>query len=319
MKLFRSLSSVVAVVVAIAIVVALVLVFTQRGGTRTVVADFPRTIALYQGSEVKILGVKVGSVDSVTPVGTKVQVRFHYDDQYKVPADAKAVVISPSIVGDRFVQLIPGYRGGPVLQNNAHLGIDRTGTPLELDQIFGSINTLDKALGPHGANKSINGGPGALTRLLDSTARNFGGEGVQFNQTLRNLGKLTQTLADNKHALFGSAAQIEKFVNALSRNDRTVRRFADSLASGSQLLAGDRQDLAAAVHNLAVAMHQVRGFVHSNRGALSRNIHGLTQISNTIVKRRRSLNEILTDAPAALNNLALTYDKNTGTLDTRDN
>ncbi|MGH3629482.1 MAG: hypothetical protein ACRDRL_18845, partial [Sciscionella sp.] len=42
-------------------------------------------------------------------------------------------------------------------------------------------------------------------------------------------------------------------------------------------------------------------------------------ISNTIVKRRRSLNEILTDAPAALNNLALTYDKNTGTLDTRDN
>ena len=79
--------------------------------------------------------------------------KFHYDSKYKVPADAKAVVISPSIVGDRFIQLTPAYDGGQALPDNARLGLDRTATPLELDQIFGSINDLTKALGPEGANK----------------------------------------------------------------------------------------------------------------------------------------------------------------------
>ena len=64
--------------------------------------------------------------------------KFYYDGEYKVPADAKAAVISPSIVGDRFIQLTPAYTGGAQLENNAKLGEDRTATPLELDEIFGS-------------------------------------------------------------------------------------------------------------------------------------------------------------------------------------
>ena len=126
------------------------------------------------------------------PSGTKVRVEITYDAKYKVPADAKAAVISPSIVGDRFVQLTPAYTEGAALADNAKLGVDRTATPLELDEIFGSLNDLNIALGPDGANKADAGGVGPLTRLLDSTARNFGGQGVQFNKTLKNLGALHQ-------------------------------------------------------------------------------------------------------------------------------
>ncbi len=128
-----------------------------------------------------------------------------YDGKYKLPSDAEAVLISPSIVGDRFIQITPVYKGGGVLADNAHLGTDRTATPLELDQIYGSLNDLSIALGPQGANKTDGKGVGALTRLLDSTARNFGGQGVKFNETLQNLGKFTKTLADNKDELFGTA------------------------------------------------------------------------------------------------------------------
>src|SRR5690606_10466164 len=116
----------------------------------------------------------------------------------------KAAVISPSIVGDRFIQLTPAWTSGPELADGARLGLDRTATPLELDEIFGSLNDLTVALGPDGANRPDASGTGALTRLLDSTARNFGGQGAQFNATLKNLGKLTQTLADNKDDLFGT-------------------------------------------------------------------------------------------------------------------
>ncbi|MET0838521.1 MAG: MCE family protein [Marmoricola sp.] len=319
MKTLAKANPVIVIIIVAALVVALLVVFWPGAEKKTLVADFPRTVSLYQGSDVKILGVAVGKVEKVTPAGTKVKVEITYDSKYKVPADAKAAVISPSIVGDRFVQLTPAYTRGATMPNNAHLGTDRTATPLELDEIFGSLNQLNIALGPDGANKADAGGVGPLTRLLDSTARNFGGQGVQFNKTLKNLGALTKTLADNKDELFGTLAQVEDFTKTLAKNDGTVRRFNDSLASGAGLLAGERQDLAAVLKNLSIAMVQVRSFVKENRASLTSNISGLNKISKTLVKRRAALDEILTYAPGALNNLFLSGNDKQGTLDVRDN
>lgn len=319
MKLLRGINPAVVGALVVVLLVGAALMVLPGNGTRHVTAEFPRTISLYEGSAVKILGVSVGKVDSVEPAGTKVRVKFSYDAEHKVPADAKAVVISPSIVGDRFIQLTPVYTGGPVLADGARLGIDRTATPLELDQIFGSINELTKALGPDGANKIDETGTGALTRLLDSTARNFGGQGVQFNQTLQNLSKLTKTLADNKDELFGTVTEIENFTSTLAKNDDTVRKFNDSLAAGAQLLADERDELAAVLQNLSVAMTQVRSFVADNKQLLSTNIRELNKISKVLVKNRGALDSILTDAPVALNNLFLAYNETTGTLDTRAN
>ena len=140
------------------------------------------------------------------------------------------------------------------MADNARLGVDRTATPLELDEIFGSLNDLNIALGPNGANKADAGGVGPLTRLLDSTARNFGGQGVEFNKTLKNFGAFTKTLADNKDELFGTLNKVEDFTSTLQKNDTTVRQFNDSLASGADLLAGEREELAAVLRNLSIAM-----------------------------------------------------------------
>ena len=313
------LARILGIVLALALVVGLVLLFLPGKGSKTLVAEFPRAVSLYEGSDVKILGIKVGSVDTVTPSGTKVIVKMSYDAKYKLPSDAKAVLISPSIVGDRFIQLTPVYKGGGVIADNAHLGQDRTATPLELDQIYGSLNDLSIALGPQGVNKTDGKGVGALTRLLDSTARNFGGQGAQFNQTLQNLGKFTKTLADNKDELFGTAKQLEVFVKTLSDNDTTVRQFNNSLSDAADLLAGERGDLAAALRNLSTAMVKVHGFVKDNKDLLAKNIRGLNKFAKVIVKQRAALDETLKDAPDALNNLALAYNPRTGTLDTRDN
>jgi phospholipid/cholesterol/gamma-HCH transport system substrate-binding protein len=319
MKNFGKLTPVLGILLAVAIVAALLVTFWPGGETKHVTADFPRTVSLYEGSDVKILGVAVGKVDKVTPSGTKVRVELTYDAKYKLPKDVKAAVISPSIVGDRFIQMTPAYDKGPTLEDNAKLGVDRTATPLELDEIFSSLNDLDIALGPDGANKPGPGGVGPLTRLLDSTARNFGGQGVQFNKTLKNLGALTGTLEDNKDELFSTLTQVEDFTQTLAKNDGTVRKFNDSLASGADLLAGERQELAAVLRNLSVAMREVRGFVKENRVSLTSNISGLNRISKTLVKQRAALDESLRVAPGALNNLFLSGNAPQGTLDVRTN
>ena len=305
---------ILAVVAVLAVLVGLVLVMLPGQETKYVTASFPRTVSLYEGSDVRILGVPVGQVESVTPSGTDVSVRMWYDAKYKVPADAEAVIISPAIVGDRFVQLTPVYTGGEFMKSSATLSEEQTSTPLELDEIYQSIDDLTVALGPDGANSE-----GALTRLLDTTAKNFAGQGEQFNQTIRDLGKLTGTLENNKEELFGTVRQIERFVSALAENDETVRRFNQSLASAANLLEGERDDLAASLKNLGIAMQQVTSFVRENRGKLSENIEGLNVVSKILVKQRDALSETLNTAPLALNNLFHTYNPSTGTLDTRAN
>ncbi|HYG93642.1 MAG TPA: MCE family protein [Nocardioides sp.] len=302
-----------------AIVVALVAAgafFFLRGGddTKTLTAYFPRTVSVYEGSDVRVLGVPVGQVEEVTPEGTEVKVVMRYDSEVKVPADATAVIVSPSVVGDRYVQLTPAYESGPVIEDQIVLPTGRTAVPLELDEIYSSLDRLTVALGPNGANEE-----GALTDLLEQTAKNFGGQGAQFRQTIQDFGRLSGTLEDNKEELFDSAAQLQTFIETLAENDTTVRDFNVSLGEVSALLADEREELTAALSNLGVALEQVGTFVEENRDVLSRNIFSLNRVAKVLVKQRAAMDEFLTAGPLAYNNLALTYNPQSGTLDTNAN
>src|SRR3954466_2544797 len=120
--------------VVVAVLLALAYVAWPSGDSKTATAYFTKTVHLYSGSDVVILGVKVGKVRTVDPVGDKVKVTFEYDASQKVPADAHAIIVEPTIVADRVVQLAPAYGGGAVLADHATIPTERTGIPVELDE-----------------------------------------------------------------------------------------------------------------------------------------------------------------------------------------
>lgn len=300
--------------VIVALLVAAALTFLGGEDRKMLTAQFPRTVSVYEGSDVRILGVPVGQVETVVPSGTEVVVTISYDADVQVPADASAVIIAPSIVGDRYIQLTPVYEEGDELAEGEILGVDRTSVPLELDDIYASLDRLNVALGPDGANKN-----GALTDLLEVTAANFGGQGAQFKQTIGDFSRLSETLDDNKDALFDSLAEVQSFVSTLAENDATVRQFNRSLADVSELLAGERDELAGSLANLSTSLGEVNDFVKTNREVLGRDIKGLNRVAKVLVKQRANLDEVLGTAPLALNNLYLTYNPQAGTLDTNAN
>ncbi|NYG53700.1 MCE family protein [Nocardioides perillae] len=300
--------------VVLALVVAAGLTLIGGDDRKTVTALFPRAISVYEGSDVRVLGVPVGEVVRVTPAGTEVEVEMVYDADVEVPADAQALIVAPSIVGDRYVQLAPAYDGGAVLADDAEIGVEQTGVPVELDQIYASLDDLNVALGPDGANKE-----GALSDLLVQTAEQFAGQGEAFNQTINDFSDLSATLEDNKEELFGATRQLGQFVETLAENDTTVREFNQSLAQVSTLLADERQELAASLSNLGTALAEVKRFVADNRAVLGRDIKGLRRVTQILVRQRDAVDEILKVAPTALNNLGLTYNPQAGTLDTRSN
>jgi phospholipid/cholesterol/gamma-HCH transport system substrate-binding protein len=307
-------TAVVAGALALLLILLAFLWFRPGGGTTHATAHFPRAVGLFVGSDVRILGVKVGEVREVVPEGTSVRVEFDYDKKYKVPSNAKAAVVAPSVVSDRYVQLTPVYKSGPTLADGADIPLEQTATPVELDRIFSSLNDLDVALGPKGANKD-----GALSRLLKVGADNLDGQGADMNATFKDFSKAVGTLSDGRDDLFGTVQNLQVFTTALAQNDQQVRSFNQNLASVADQLAGERQELSAALRNLAVALGDVAGFVRNNRKNLSANIQGLADVTRVLVTQRDALAETLEAGPLALSNLQLAYNPRSGTLDTRNN
>ena len=104
------------VLVAVLVAGITVLNRTEAGVGKTyVTAYFTNSNGIFPGDEVRILGVAVGQVATITPEPTRAKIRFWYDDHYKVPADAKAVILSPSLVTSRAIQLTPAYMSGSVM------------------------------------------------------------------------------------------------------------------------------------------------------------------------------------------------------------
>jgi phospholipid/cholesterol/gamma-HCH transport system substrate-binding protein len=301
-----------AMLVALGIGAAFV-VLHRSAPSRLVVAHFTSTVGIHEGSDVRVLGVKIGEVVRVQPEGRTVRVELRYDAANPIPADARAVIVPPSVVSDRYVQLTPAYAGGPVLPDGADLSTDRTVVPLELDDVYRALDQFSTELGPGGANSS-----GALRDLVGTAAANLGGNGTNLGNTLDGFAKTLGTLAAGRDDLFGTLTNLQEFVNTLARGDQQVRLFNEQLATLSQQLAAEGDDLARALRGLATALADITGFVRDNRALLTSDVAALTDVTTILVRQQKALVEVLDVAPLALSNLNLAYDAKSGTLDTRD-
>ncbi|TWF95299.1 MCE family protein [Saccharopolyspora dendranthemae] len=306
-------------VVAIAMAVALLV----TGGTwwavavaarTSVTAYFGATVGLFPGSDVRVLGMRVGSVTEVVPEGTEVRVEMRIDDGTPIPAEAKAVAVAPSLVSDRYVQFTPVHEGGPELADGAVIPRERTATPLELDEINRNTDRTMRMLGPDGANRD-----GALSDFLDVQAANLGGHGAQLNDMLRQLGKATSTLSGSKEDLFATVDDLQLFNRTLADNDQQVHRFNSQLADTAGFLASERGELGAALRELGPALSDTAGFIRDNRAVLRTNVDHLRAVTQVLVEQRAALEEVTDLAPLGLSNLANTYDASAGVTRTRGN
>ncbi|MEU5263983.1 MCE family protein [Amycolatopsis sp. NPDC021455] len=301
-----------ACVLALVVTAGLYLVFRASTGT-VVSAYFGKTVGLYAGSSVRVLGVPVGQVTDVTPEGDAVRVDMRVDD-VPLPADVGAVVVAPSLVSDRYVQLTPAYDSGPVLASGTVLPRERTATPVELDDLYSSLDKLSTALGPNGANKD-----GALSGVLDTAANTLKGNGASLNSTVGQLAQLAKTLDGSKDDLFSTVQNLNSFTGALAQSDQQLNEFYRRVADVSQFLAADSNDVGAALQSLGGALGDVQQFVNDNKAALESNVDKLASLSKVLVDQRAALAEVLDIAPTGATNFINSYDAASGTIAVRDN
>ena len=246
--------------------------------TNTVTAEFPQTLALYPGDKVEIMGVRVGSIDKVEPDNDKMRVTFNYESHYKVPANATASILNPSLVASRTVQLAPPYTGGPVMQDGAVIPEDRTQVPVEYDQLRNSINRILTDLGP---TKEQPKGP--FGDVIESFSDGLAGKGQQINKTLNSLSEALTTLNTGRGDFFSVVKSLAMFVNALYKSDQQFVELNDNLAQFTNAFTSSDHAVSDAVQNLDQLLTTTRGFLDKNSTVLTKDINNLSDLTNAIV------------------------------------
>ncbi|WP_020669847.1 MCE family protein [Amycolatopsis nigrescens] len=288
--------------------------FTRvQGGTR-ITAYFANSVGVYAGSDVRVLGMKVGTIDAVVPQGPQVRVDLTVQDGVDIPAAAGAVVVAPTLVSDRYVQLTPVYTGGPVLASGTVLPRERTATPVELDDLARNLDQLATALGPDGANAN-----GALSDALDVGAQNLAGNGQRLGDTIARLGEAAATLEGSKGDLFSTVDGLSRFTRTLADSDAQLRGLSGQLTDVTGFLADERENLGAAMGSIAVALTEVHDFIAQNRDGIQSNVDKLTGITQALVDQRGALAEVMDVAPMVAANAINAYDPASGTQQVRAN
>lgn len=268
----------------------------------TIVAYFSSTTSIYPGDDVRVLGVRVGKIDSIVPEGDRSKVTVSVAADQPVPADVKALIVSQSLVSSRFIQLAPVYTGGPQLADHAVIGQDRTAVPVEWDQIKDQLGKLATALGPEGANKQ-----GALGSLVSSAAGALAGNGQTLHDTLTQLSQAITTLSDGRVDLFATIRNLQVFVSALAASDDQIVAFGGRLASVSDVLAKNSTSLGNALSSLDVAVGEVERFVRENRDGLRNSVESLADVTQVLANKRPEIEQVLHSAPTALANFFNIY------------
>ncbi|MDH6284483.1 MCE family protein [Prescottella agglutinans] len=298
-----------AVVVALAVIAAGVVYLFPGLGKTTITAEFPSTTGLYAGDDVRVLGVKVGTIESIDPNGTGATVVMNVDRSVEIPADAKAVIMAPSLVAARFVQLTPVYTGGETMADGGEIPIGRTAVPVEWDEIKTELTKLSDALGPQGGADQ-----GSLGTFIDTVGANLDGNGDALRNTLRELSDTMKTLSDGRTDLFGTIRNLQTFVSALSASNQQIVQFGGRLHSVSSLLADTSDELGTALQDLDVAIGDVNRFVTENRDSLTEQVGRLADATSVLVEKRPELEMVLHVAPTALANFYNIYSPKQGSL-----
>ncbi|RDH79934.1 MCE family protein [Mycolicibacterium moriokaense] len=272
-------------------------------------AYFVNTNGLFVGDEVRILGIAVGSVDKIEPQPAASKVTFSIDSQYPVPADAKAAILSPSLVTARAIQLVPAYSGGPKLAAGASIPLQRTAVPVEWDDFRKQLEKLTQSLQPN-ASGQVND----LGEFINSAAANLRGQGDTARDTLIKLSQAFSALGDHSTDIFGTVRNLQLLVSALASSSDLLAAFNQNLATATTVLSNTPDEFGDAVKGLDRALSDLGGFVSENRGSLGETFDRLASVTTALNESRREIKQSLHIAPSVFQNFVNIYQPAQGAL-----
>ncbi|GAA3513376.1 MCE family protein [Dietzia aurantiaca] len=297
MQLTRTRVLTVLTVVVVAVVVLIYLLSGARTDDRVrLSADFASADGVYVGSQVRIVGVEVGLVEKVEPMGDVVRVHLTLDPGTELPEDVGALVMNPAVIADRFVELTPAYRGGPTFGEGGTIPADRTRAPLDFDEFVSSLDTLSSAFAP-GAEEMAEG--------LDRGAEALDGRGGTLNRAIRNLSTVSAVGGDRAEDLDAIITELAVLMDAAGGRDQTMRDLVLGLDDLGRQIRQDQIDVAGPADDLRVILDQLDTIVAERGEDITATTDATREVTAMYAEHREDFAEFLDLYPVMMENLAM--------------
>ena len=200
--------------------------------TPEVVAYFANVGDLVEKGAVQVADVEVGSVqeiDLVTEDGRMLaRVTMSIDPGERIPADdLSAVVRQTSLLGEQFVELVPGAEGAPYIgSEQVTIPVERTDRIVDVETFLGDLSAFVGG----GGLEDLNSFTHAQALILEE-------RGARLGETIEELERFTSVLAGRRFDIEAAIDSLASAGSTLASNRDTLDSFLDSLEDANALLA----------------------------------------------------------------------------------
>lgn len=277
-----------AVVTLLATALLGVAIANQGSGEVTYLARFTDATSVNPGDDVRMSGVRIGQVESVSIVEQRIaEVEFSVNGHRKLSASVTATIKFRNLIGQRYLSLDQGMSDtDAVLDAGALIPLERTRPALDLTAMLGGFKPLFQALSPADVNQ-----------LSQEIVQILQGEGGTVGSLVRHLATLTTTLAEKDQVIGQVITNLNTVLDQVNaRGDRlsTLVTVTQELVSG---LAKDSASIGNAIDGIAELTVSTGGLLREVREPLRKDIDALGALAASLNNNTPEFEKFLANLP----------------------
>jgi phospholipid/cholesterol/gamma-HCH transport system substrate-binding protein len=259
-------------------------------------AIFTDVTGVVKGDDIRIAGVKVGSVKNVEIVDrTKARVTFTVRKATPVTQSSTATIRYRNLVGQRYIAVTQGVGDTTPLRENATIPISRTQPALDLTTLFNGFKPLFAALTPADVNK-----------LSYELIQVFQGEGGNIEGLLRSTGSVTQTLADRDQLIGDVITNLNVVLETIGDRDQQLSNLIVQLRNFVSGLDQDKDAILNSLDSVSALTRETADITTGIRPGLVSSIKELRQVATNLNQGREEIDRALQILPIKLEKIGRT-------------
>lgn len=264
--------------------------------TREYKAVFSDATGVVEGDDVRLAGVKIGTVKAVEVVSrTRAQVTFTVREETPLTEATEIRVKFRNLVGQRYLALSQDLGSTAELKEDATIPLDRTHPALDLTTLFNGFKPLFAALSPRDINK-----------LSYEIVQVFQGEGGTVEGLLADTASLTSTLADRDEVIGDLISNLNTVLEHVADRDDELSRLIKSFRTLVGGLAKDRDALLGPLDEISALSVETAGLVQGLRPELVADLRELRRLSSTLDRNKGEVDRALQVLPIKLEKMGRT-------------
>jgi len=265
-------------------------------GKKEYKAEFSDATGVVKGDDVRIAGVKVGSVSDVEIVDrSRALVTFDVEEDVPLSGATSAAIRYRNLVGQRYISLTETIGDTAQLAEGATIPISRTSPALDLTVLFNGFKPLFQALSPEDLNQ-----------LSFEIIQVFQGEGGTLEGLLANTASVTQTLADRDEVINSLIDNLNEVLVNIGDRDEELTRLIQNFRTFVGGLKDDRKAILTSLDQISALSVETAGLVDGIREPFVQDIKHLRRFAGNIDRNKAELDRALQVLPIKLNKVGRT-------------